>query len=144
MHSSLPYCSFSVARYIAAWVLRAFLSVCLCLSWPQAFWTKINIIYRHKFSVVSKEQVQSWILGSLHFIWQHTEQTREKTSPVRLINGSEQENKNNMCCKEFCVNTQTTSNNTHLYFNNSYWKGALSQLIFKDCLTLSQLILKIA
>ena len=34
--------SYSVARYTAACVLRACLSISLCLIWPHVFWTKIS------------------------------------------------------------------------------------------------------
>ena len=44
-----------VARYIAACILRECLGVCSCLSWPHAFWTKINRTYKREFSSVFKE-----------------------------------------------------------------------------------------
>ena len=52
--------SCSVARYIAAYVLRVCLSFCLCLSWLHAFWKKITRVYERESSVVSKE-TSSWI-----------------------------------------------------------------------------------
>ena len=49
----LLFCS--VARYIAAWILRACLNACFCLSWSNALRAKINRIYKREFSSVSKE-----------------------------------------------------------------------------------------
>ena len=44
-----------VACCIAACILHAFLRFCFSLSWPYAFWTKINGIYEWEFLGVSKE-----------------------------------------------------------------------------------------
>ena len=59
--------SCSVACHIASCILRVCFSVCLCLSWPETFWKKINRIYKQGFSGVSKETspilARYWILA---------------------------------------------------------------------------------
>ena len=91
---------YSVAHYVATCILHACLSVCLCLSWQQAFFTKTYRIYKQEFSGVSKET--SPIMHSSHFNWQHTGQIRKKPSPVRqkIV----EKKKKNRCCKVLFVN----------------------------------------
>ena len=89
--------SCSVAHTIAPCILRACLSVCLCLSWPKEFRTKINIIYKQEFSVSSKNTIS--ILDPCNSTGKSLRQFTQNI-------GEKNRNKNKRCCKTLCIKTQ--------------------------------------
>ena len=97
--------SCSVVCYMATYILRTCLSICLYLCWPHTFATKINRIYKQKFSDVSKGtspilSPRTWSSDILNRRGKNLHQFVQKI-------GKNKKKKNNRCCKALCVNIQT-------------------------------------
>ena len=99
----LLFCS--VARYLAACILREYLSVCSCLSCTQAFWIKINRIDKQKFSGVARK---TSLIFHLRISTNNILNRRGKKLHQFFRKMDEKKKKkSNRCSKALCVNTQT-------------------------------------
>ena len=96
--------SSSVARYTAACILSAYLSVCLCLSWPHAFQKIINTIYKSKLSGVPKETIA--ILESGTANGSKINRCKKELPQFAQKMGEKNKDRNNRCCIVLYFNTQ--------------------------------------
>ena len=87
--------SCSVAHYTAAFILSAYLSVYLCLSWPHAFQKIINTIYKWKLSGVSKEIIA--ILDSSTANGSKINRREQEISQFAQKMGEKNKDRNNRC-----------------------------------------------
>ena len=126
--SILPSCSGT--RYIAACVLRRSLSVYWCLSWPHAFWTKINRICKREFSGCPRKQVRSWLLPlQLATYLKDTEKAFANSSKKWVRKGKTIE-----AIKRYALTPKRRNSQRflkYLYFNNFYSTWSFSQLILR-------------
>ena len=109
-----------VWRFVYAWAS--------CMHFGQKLIKSTN----GNFHVRPRKQVQSWISALTSNILSRCEKyLRELVQKIGMKNKT----KTNRCCNKLCVNTQTQKIIKdfwkHLYFNNVYSTGVLSQLISK-------------